>query len=160
MGSTGRWGAGMWAMLDGDSDAGGWVLWMESCRRVRAGGVSRQDALRQFGNVGSKGHGRESKGVCGSLEGPRKLSPEPLPALRPKLTLAGRRGGRLGCRSRGTSPPSSRHLQGCAHQGGGGLGRSPALSAGASGVSSERLFSIHGATQSLPHLLSTASPVI
>lgn len=67
--------------------------------------------------------------------------------------------GSLDLRSRGpTGSPSSRHLQGVPM--GWGLAGESLLHAGKSGVCVERLFSIHGATQSLPHLLSAASPVI
>lgn len=112
----------------------------------------------------------ESKSVCGSLKGPRKMRvrpPEPLPTLR--LRLDSERELRRPPKQQewwwvqslpAAPTPQLQAPAGCARQGGGSLGRFPALSAEACGVSSERLFSIHGATQSLPHLLSTASPVI
>ena len=122
----------------------------------------------------NRGCGRESKGVCGALEGPWKVMvrlPEPLPTLLPRPDcgpVLWRPPKQQGLEVRSPLVPRT-PLQfqtpaECAPPppwpGGGSLGSFPALRSEACGVSSERLFSIHGATQSLPHLLSTASPVI
>lgn len=103
---------------------------------------------RPEGMWGAQDCARENKGA---LEGPRKVaSPEPSSALRLDP-------GSLELRSQG-SHPNSRHLKGVPTEW--GRAGDSQLHAGQSGVCAARLFSIHGATQSLPHLLSTASPVI
>lgn len=72
-------------------------------------------------NVGSKGCGRESKGVGGSLEGPRKVRvkpPEPLPTLKLRPDSGGELRKPLEKQGWGYNPcplPQPRAPAGCAH---------------------------------------------
>lgn len=78
-------------------------------------------------NEGSKGCGRESKGVCGSLKGPRKVRvrlPEPLPTLRLRPGPGGELRRAPKQQGEGAGPaPQAQAPAGCAHPGGGGPGR-------------------------------------
>ena len=153
-GGVGRWKNKDGAMPDGNSEMVRVVSLLEGELEEDQGGDDRQEFRKQVRlwkecreqRLWQRKQGRLWV-LGGSQEGEGK-TPEALPTLRQRRDSGGELGGHL------------RSWGGCAHGDGGVLGGFPAPRAEASGVSSERLFSIHGATQSLPHLLSTASPVI
>lgn len=93
-GGVGRWKNEDGAMPDGNSEMVRVVSLLEGEPEEDQGGDDRSSGSRSGSgrNVGSKGCGRESKGVCGSLEGPRKVRvrpPEPLPTLRQRRDSGG-----------------------------------------------------------------------
>ena len=74
---VGRWRNQYGAMPDGKLDMVRVVGYLEGGLQEDPTGTAVKKQSEPGRNVGSTGCGRESKGVCGSLEGPRKVRVRP-----------------------------------------------------------------------------------